>query len=483
MQEDYVLSDYCRIVRVSWRLVVCITLGVGIVGGLVTMFAMPRQWRTATTILFEMSGPGLSSLAGMAELGGLGKLLPQLGGTGPASSQVAYTILTSRRLRAKVSRKVNLVQRLGLRDEYEACKFLGNATLVEVGQAGAVTVTVTLAGTPRGLLPRGDDDLEVRRLAKEIADAHVEALGELLAGFALTKAQRKCEFLRERVAVVKEELARARARLRQMQEATGMVTMPDAGAAAPLITNLAALEKEMVLAEAEGEGARRKLTALGEELTVQDKMVVSQIQLAASPVLDKLKEQIAQEQAELAVLLEKGYGIEHPDCRAHRERIRQLKESYKQELQQGLSEQARVMSRNAVRDGLLNLYLTAQAEAAGAEAQVKALGRAVKEAERRVRALPASLQELGACALDVELKAQIYSGLVSAYETARVEAEEQAPKFEVLDPAFVPEEKTGPSVVKSTVFYTFLGFMLALVSVLALNRSDNRGADRAEQMQ
>jgi len=469
LREDYLLRDYWRVIRRSWKTVVCLGVGLGILSGLVAMFFVPRQWRSSATILFELPSSRETTLASLTDLTSLGRLATQFGVPVAPSSAVAYSILTSRSLRATVAEVTNLTERVDLADEFEVNEFLGKTTLVQVGDAGAVTLLVTVPGTPRGLIARLDDDMEARELARDIAAAHVTALQEMLSSFALTRAQRKCEFLQKRVAETEREVDDARAALAAAQRATGVV-MPAGDTSVPdELIQLAKLEKEMILAEGEAQAATDKLGVLGRELSEQDEMVVGQVISSQSGVLDPLKSEMTLQQAELAVLASKGYGTEHPEYRAGLQRLSDLKASYEDELSRGLQERQVASTRNTVRDRLVVVYAQTQADLAAGQARLAALRGLVEETRDKVEALPGSMQVVGARMLDVELKSQVYAGLVSAYEMARVEAEEEAPRFEVLDPAFVPKYKLGPSVAKTGLFFTFLGLLLAVIVVLGRN--------------
>ena len=74
---------------------------------------------------------------------------------------------------------------------------------------------------------------------------------------------------------------------------------------------------------------------------------------------------------------------------------------------------------------------------------------------------------------EYDLAYGVYSELAKQLETQELKVKEDTPIFTILEPVFVPLEKTGPKRSLILIIYTFLGFVLSIGYLLAIEPIQN----------
>ncbi|MDB2555523.1 Wzz/FepE/Etk N-terminal domain-containing protein [Flavobacteriaceae bacterium] len=74
---------------------------------------------------------------------------------------------------------------------------------------------------------------------------------------------------------------------------------------------------------------------------------------------------------------------------------------------------------------------------------------------------------------EYDLAYGVYSELAKQLETQELKVKEDTPIFTILQPVFVPLEKTGPKRSLILIIYTFLGFVLSIGYLLAIEPIKN----------
>ena len=74
---------------------------------------------------------------------------------------------------------------------------------------------------------------------------------------------------------------------------------------------------------------------------------------------------------------------------------------------------------------------------------------------------------------EYDLAYGVYSELAKQLETQELKVKEDTPIFTILQPVFVPLEKTGPKRSLILIIYTFLGFVLSIGYILAIEPIQN----------
>jgi uncharacterized protein involved in exopolysaccharide biosynthesis len=462
LEEDLYVSHYAQLLRRNWLVVLAATVLGGLVGAILVLFVLPRQYRAQASVLFE-SSTAASNLGLPTNIPGLSGIMQKLnlGAGGSTTSAMALAVGDSQTIRLEIVEALGLVKQFEAPGKYDAEQRLKDMTSIHLTETGTMAIQVSIAGTPRGLLPTPDDDLRPRTLARDIANEYVSRIAKMLDSLTLTRGERKAEFLKQRLEEAKEELDKAGEALAQAQSEVEYVapvpSMP------PEINTLAAYEKERAIAAAEEAAAADELRELKQQLDAEELMILAQVVSQRSTVTDRLKEDVAEARAQLAALHDKGYGDQHPERRELQVRIKALEENIGEEIDEGLRTQSETMAQNPVRAALLTRVSQLQGELAAAEASRGAMEAEVGRLRARIEALPGAMERVAALQTELEVKARIYEVVTDAYEMARVEAEENAPHFQLLDEAIIPPRKIAPSGTRICLAAAIGGFLLGLM--------------------
>jgi len=250
-----------------------------LIASIVFAFLVPSHYKSAVRFV---PGENSSSSSGSSMMGLLSKAL------GSDSSSTAFGLDAASLLGAKTpgafyvevlkSRTVQdrLINRFDLRARYrkstyfEARKKLAKFTDIEEDKkSGVITLTVT--------------DYEPR-MAAQIANAYVDELNRLAVDLNTSSAHRERQFLEERLATAKQDLARASAALSQFTTKNSMVDPQNEGRA--VMDAAARMQGELIASETELKGLQqiysddnvrvRTLKARMAELQSQLKRLVGQ---------------------------------------------------------------------------------------------------------------------------------------------------------------------------------------------------------------
>lgn len=285
-----------------------------------------------------------------------------------------------------------------------------------------------------------EDPEKAARIANRIAEMFVD--DQLKAKLVTTS--RVNAWLEERLATLKDEVARAEAEVQRYRVEHNLVTTgSDQG---PTLSDqeLADLNRELIVARAQLAEKQARLRTMQEARASGRLDAVPEV--AASPVILNLRNQESQlvrEEAELATL----YGEKHP-------RMQQLRRE-KADLQ------ARIQGELArVAQTLENDLRATAARVAALEAQlsgVKAQTAVNREAEVRLRELERQ----------AETSRQLYEAFLQRYKETREQQETVQPDVRIVAKASVPSgpSSPGPQLFAAAGFGVFLvvGAIVAIV--------------------
>ena len=415
---------------------VCILLAV-----IVYFCLLPREWASeAVVVISPESGGGLAAaLSSMPQVfAGLGK------GTSPlVLANQAERILTSRCTLDAVWEKAGLSQYFDCPGKSDRREFLLEHTEIEKHiYASTLVVRVALPGSPRiaGLL--GREDMQVRQIARRIADCYLDELLRQASRLINAAATIRRQFLERRLKQVEQELRRAEEELAKWEREHGMA---DAQAAANLLrSQLQQVWQILIEAEAEAEAAKSALRQLSEYKSGISEQRVEREQEQMSPVVDQLTAWISQSEARIMEMTAvQGMTEEHPKVRAERARLEQLKKRLEEELAKGLQTRLRTTGANPVADALKTQELESRVSLVTATAKARAARGVLKRLEAERKRLPDDVLQFLRLSQRVEARRTIYSTLLAQYEDALLSEQAKSTQFLVLDYPEVPERPAG----------------------------------------
>lgn len=189
--DEISLLDLLQVVVDNLRLLVLAPLAAGLLALGVT-FAIPPTY-TATTKFMPPQQQQSSAAAMLAGLGALGGLAGAASGLkNPADQYVAF--LQSRSVQDALIDRFKLTERYDEKLKQDARKTLEKNVQIVAGKDGLITVDVD------------DKDPE---FAAQLANAHIEELGQLLNRLAVTEAQQRRVFFEKQLANAKDNLVKA----------------------------------------------------------------------------------------------------------------------------------------------------------------------------------------------------------------------------------------------------------------------------------
>jgi len=112
LEEDLYASQYFALLRRNWLFVLALTTLGGIIGVVLILFVLPRQWRAATSVIFETQSQGLAlptTVPGMQSLAskfGLGQ-------QASSAANMALAFGGSQTVRLEAIERLDLPSRLG----------------------------------------------------------------------------------------------------------------------------------------------------------------------------------------------------------------------------------------------------------------------------------------------------------------------------------------------------------------------------------
>jgi uncharacterized protein involved in exopolysaccharide biosynthesis len=203
-------------------------------------FAIPKQYTAYTSIMPPQEGGGgtalLAALGGRAggSLGGLGSLAGSLLGTHSTSS-LFVDLLHSGTVSGHLIDRFDLMRVYRKRYKMDAAKYLAHhTTIVDDKKTGVVTITV--------------EDEDPRR-ARDLAQAYLDELNQIVARTATSSARQERLFLERRLTSVQGDLERTQLDLSDFSSTHSTVDIKEQTRA--MVDAAAKLQGQLVAAQAE----------------------------------------------------------------------------------------------------------------------------------------------------------------------------------------------------------------------------------------
>ncbi len=211
--------------------ILTVTAATGLLAAIIA-FLLPAQYTASASFIppTNSSSSSMAALVGqLSSMGGGGSLL----GASKNSGDLYVGILKSRTIASALVNRFHLQSVYKVSKESQAEKTLAAHTAFTVGAKDTI---VTIAVTEKDPV-----------LARDIANAYLDALRSTSGGLALTENSQKRQFFEQRLALEKDELANAEVALKQTQEKSGFIapagqTATEIGAIAELRAQIAGRE-------------------------------------------------------------------------------------------------------------------------------------------------------------------------------------------------------------------------------------------------
>ncbi|NUQ00844.1 MAG: hypothetical protein HUU35_13425 [Armatimonadetes bacterium] len=425
-------------------LLAAVLAGAGVVG-LATLCLVPRVYESSATVIFplpENSAPASTLLAGL----NLGNEVPT-GSDFPLSSFLA--VVQSQAAAAGAARNLGLA-RLWRISPDQATLLVQKGITADLGANRLLQIRVQLPGTPSvtspaDLVRRGPAnarDAAVREATAALAGEMVRQMGVIADNFKLDRAKAQVQTLQKQLQDERARLAEARSRLLLLQQTTNNL---DGDSYAKW------LQDEMLTARTSHQEVVDELVQVERELSLARAQVASMAKAGASlpdevPFNADRRAAVVAAQREVDELAAR-YGPENSELVAARTRLAAAKRE--------------LASASALaRTGLSQTTMELKSRHAALLASKQHLAKRIAAVQAMVRLAADDVQELvKAKATVARLTARVQE-LEEQAQAAEVNFERHGFSWQVLDPARVPDFKTGPSTVRALFFGGLLGLFV-----------------------
>lgn len=454
MMVQLSLAEIISTLRRQWPLIVgASVLGSLLVAGTICLFA-PQQYTAATTIIFERESQG--AVPGIAELVSWYRAV---GGSG--AGQTFEAILRSRRIRERVAEEMDLPEILEVPTVTAAAGKIARIYQIAVSPGGILAVRATWQSSPRAFASAAEED-KASRLAAELANTLVAALGEFLdkADYRHATAQRK--LLEEQLAQTEQELLDAEDAL--VAYATQHSLVNPSSQSGARVEALSQLGQREVGLRVSLRGARETEQAALERLDTQERMALSSISEQRNSLIDELRGRILDLYRRLVQQTQvEGKSDQHPDVQFLQAELEKAEGQLADELRTEMFTDSRLLTVDPSYRELVDTALSQALQRSGLEAQMDVVRAEKQRALAELSAMPSLSVEYDRLQRRVRLKSEAYDRLSKNYETARLAEAATIDKFSVLDTAIPPAEPSGPSLRRNAVIGAFASFVIAVL--------------------
>ena len=288
---------------------------------------------------------------------------------------------------------------------------------------------------------RGSDP----RFAAGIANAFADEYQKLAVELKAEPLKKASAYFNEQTRLLRDNVEAAQSRLSRYQQERGIVSVDNRVDVE--MNRLNELSAQLVAAQGQAMEARsRQGMAMGGRGAESP-------DVAASPVVQNLRVQVAAAEARLAEVGGR-LGSNHPQyqsVRAEVDKIRAMLGAQVSSASSSVSNNAQILQQ---REGAVRGALEAQ--------------------KVRVLELNRDRDELGVLVKDVESAQRAFDAASQRFSQTKIEGQSEQSDISVLNPAIAPSGAAGPRVMLNTMLALFLGAVLGLAFALLAEMLDRR---------
>lgn len=242
-----------------------------------------------------------------------------------------------------------------------------------------------------------------------------------------------------------------------------------------LIEQSSDLEKLLAEAQTEYEVSSNHLAFLKKELVKQDTMLADVNAILTTPLLEKLRQEIVQNQTRYVNLLTKSdYPPDHPELVNLNRSIESAKKQLNAEIQRVTLVKAGSSDPLAYRSDLIAKISQAQIEENLAESKVTSLEEAVDDYNRRMAVLPDTEIQLARLERNYRINEKIYSMLMEKFEDAKIAEKSKIGNVRIIEEAGMPGNPIKPNKKMNYLIGIVLGLGLGIGAALLIHSLDTK---------
>jgi polysaccharide biosynthesis transport protein len=309
-------------------------------------------------------------------------------------------------------------------------------------------------------------------LATSIANAYADVYVERARVQAQEEVRSVREFLAEQVALIRSRLGTAETTLRDFQQKTGVASLPEETKA--LVEQLAEAENSHQHAMAELTAHQERLRSLRAQLTTSQDKLADRISEVTTPLIAKLRAELADRIAYREEFLAQGYDPSHAKLQELENQINERRSRLLEALEAVQNDQEAPADPLSSVQALAEEAQREEVEVSSLEARVAALAKSIDGYNRRLATVPQKTFEMGQLAYNADVDQKMLMMLQQRFEEARIEEAGLMGTAKIIDRAVEPNRPLRPDYRLNLFLALALGSVTATFSCLAAHRMNRR---------
>jgi len=439
---EITIIDYLIVLKKHIKMIAAITIGTFLISAFYVM-RTPNIYSASTTFYYPLGEKGGSAALGNLAEGALGKegsnLMSSLLGS-PTADLQNYTkgILGSRKIAEMIISNMDLKKRLGIQNEEELIRFVHGSSYIKLSNEGIMEIDVTTTDP---------------KLSADLANAYVEAFREFTLTSMVSVSQKHRQDVETRLAQLSVSLENAE---------NDMVNFQKNYKTVDFNVDARGISQELYQLRAEDVSAEVALSTYRRAAQGERNVSMSQLQSASSdplispgfttPVIDNLRRQLSLAYIEYArtKLTETP---QNPELQSYRQQVTNLENSLRNEFRKQMALQSY---------GTSEIGFEQRIKIAQLESKHQALLQGIHQLEEKFSNYPTVGVDYLRKSRQLKVLESLYTMLSASYEQAKLDEAKEAPNFQVLDRAVVPDQKAGPRRSRNLMLGLLLGALLGI---------------------
>lgn len=292
------------------------------------------------------------------------------------------------------------------------------------------------------------------KFAAGIANAYVKYFDQLMAGYSLSPGSNIQATIKEQLASTNARLAEAQEALRRFQEENKTANLDEE--IRQVISVKTSFESQLQAGRVTYNENVKKIAATQRELR-KEKGVFKQSEVVmSSPLLEKLKGQMADLEAQMAALrVEKKEA--HPEFVALRKNYDKVNENLRREVERIVNSQ--VQASNVFYEDLRRQLVTLLVENEKIAASMQAIRQVLKGLEERVVKIPRLKKEQDNLTLEIDRYKKLVETLTTNMEETMAQTKRSPQVAVLVDSATPPSDPSFPIMSLNVIVALIIGFV------------------------
>jgi polysaccharide chain length determinant protein (PEP-CTERM system associated) len=277
-------------------------------------------------------------------------------------------------------------------------------------------------------------------------------------------------FLQNQLDIVRDSLLTAEEAQKRYMETQAVSALPDE--TKELVKQLAEFESMLNEAKIELESNQKRLAYMKTQLDERKSRLLDEVTQISTPMIQKLREEMAELEALRAEYVSQGVQEEHPKMQQILNRINETKNKLIAETSDLVSRNLTLKDPLAYSQNLLGDILNLEIEIQSLSAREDGLQKIVDRYNRRMNQLPEKSLELARLERSTKVGENIYLMLKEKHEEARIKEAGQIGNVRIIDQAVAPEAPIRPQKKLNALLGALLGLLLGCSLAILLDSLD-----------